>query len=456
MASYQFPESFAWGAATAAYQIEGAVQEDGRKPSVWDVFSRRLRWHTLNRDTGDVACDHYHRYQDDVKLMVQLGIKHYRFSVSWCRIVPDGRGAVNEAGVDFYRRLVDCLLEHGITPYVTLFHWDSPQALEDRYGSWRSREMAKDFADYAEVVVKRLGDRVTRWITLNEIVCFTHMSYGKFPMHAPGKRLQNEQEVWQTSHHALLAHGLACQAIRAASPTPCAVAIVDNPAIPVPISESAENIAAARAAFSRLGINGGAIVPVLTGAYSPQFLTDLGADAPTIEADDLATIHQPLDWFGLNVYSGSYVRAADNDKGFELVPFPKGYPRLHMPWLWVVPESLYWGVCHVNDTLGQVALPIVVTENGCAVKDRLNKANEIADADRIFYLRHHLHAAHRAVSEGYPLQGYFVWSLLDNFEWAWGYSRRFGITYIDYPSQQRIPKASFHWYSECIRQNRVV
>jgi beta-glucosidase len=457
LTSFQFPENFLWGVATAAYQIEGAVTADGRKPSVWDTFSS-TPGRVLNGDTGAIACDHYHRYAEDVRLIAELGVKHYRFSISWSRVIPDGRGAVNETGVDFYRRIVDCLHEHGITPHATLFHWDSPQALEDRYGSWHSREMAQDFADYATAVVQRLGDRLTHWMTLNEITCFTHMGYDayKTPAHAPGTRVQTNKEVWQTSHHALLAHGLGCQAIRAASPVPCSVALVDNPAVPVPITESPEHIAAAHTALQSCGVNGGILFPALTGAYSSVLLEDLGADAPDIQAGDLETIHQPLDALGLNIYTGTYVRAADNPRGYEFLEFRESYPRLHMPWLWIVPDALYWGVRHIRDTLNQPNLPVLITENGCAAQDSLAPEGEVLDLERILYLRNYLRSAQRAVSEGYPLHGYFLWSLMDNFEWAWGYDRRFGITYIDYTTQQRIPKASFRWYKECIRQNRVV
>ncbi len=454
--SYQFPEQFIFGAATSAYQIEGAAEADGRLPSVWDTFSA-TPGRVVNGDTGRVACDHYYRYREDIKLMASLGIKHYRFSLSWCRIIPEGRGAVNEAGLDFYQRLADCLLEYGITPYVTLFHWDSPQALEDRYGSWQSREMAQDFADYAALVVSRLGDRITNWITLNEISCFIHMGYGvgQIPVHAPGTLIKNRQAIWQASHHALLAHGLGCQAIRAASAVPCSVSLVDNFVVTVPIEETDSNLAAARRAFSLEGANGGIIFPVLTGAYSDLLLEQLGKDTPEIEDGDLEIIHQPLDRLGINIYSGVYVRAKEGKLGYEILDFPPGYPRLHMPWLQVVPEALYWGVRHVSETLEQKELPVFITENGCAAQDRLQQG-EVLDSDRIFYLRQYLKAAHRAVNEGYPLEGYFVWSLLDNFEWSWGYDRRFGIIYVDYPTQTRIPKASAHWYSECIRQNRVV
>ncbi len=446
-----------WGSATASYQIEGAIAADGRKPSVWDTFSA-TPGRTLNGDTGEIACDHYHLYERDVDWMVELGIRHYRFSIAWSRIMPDGRGTVNEAGVDFYKRLVDCLRDRGITPHATLFHWDSPQALEDRYGSWQSREMATDYADYVSAVVSRLGDRVTDWMTINEIPCFTHMGYAAnaVPVHAPGTTVRTPKEVWQTSHHAILAHGLGCQAIRAASPGPCTVALVDNFAVTVPVSESPENIAAAKAAFHTCGTNGGIIFPVLTGAYSPVYLEQLGADAPDIAEGDLQNIHQPLDWLGLNIYTGTYVRAADNPRGYEFLDYRETYPRMHMPWLWMLPESLYWGARHVTDSLGKPELPLIFTENGCAAPDEMNAQGEVMDLERILYLRQYLKAVHRAVEEGYPIRGYFLWSLLDNFEWSWGRDRRFGLLYTDYATQKRIPKASFRWYQECIRQNRVV
>ena len=461
MTSYSFPSGFYWGTATSSYQIEGAIDIDGRKPSVWDTFSA-MPDRTRNGDTGAVACEHYHRYPEDVKLMAELGIKHYRFSLSWCRIIPEGRGQINEAGIDFYKRLVDCLRDYGITPHATLFHWDSPQRLEELYGSWRSREMAHDFADYVTATVSRLGDRITNWMTLNEIACFTHLGYGvgQVPMHAPGTVLETEKQVWQTSHHALLAHGLGCQAIRAASPLPCSIALVDNFAVPIPIGETPIHIAAARKAFHVCGQNGGILFPALTGAYSRVLLKQLGNQAPDIQDGDLQIIHQPIDALGFNIYSGVYVRAIEQEPGYQILPFPKGYPRMHMPWLHFTPAALYWGVRHISETVARPNLPIFISENGCAVQDELNQAPnqapEVLDTDRILYLRQYLQAAHRAVSEGYPLKGYFAWSLMDNFEWSWGYDRRFGLVYVDYPTQQRIPKASARWYAECIEQNRVV
>jgi beta-glucosidase len=457
LTSYQFPKNFLWGVATSSYQIEGAAKEDGRKPSVWDTFSA-TPGKVKNGDTGAISCDHYHRYKADIDLMAELGVKDYRFSIAWSRIIPDGRGKVNEKGVDFYKRLVDCLRDKGITPHATLFHWDSPQALEDLYGSWRSREMAKDFADYASAVVSRLGDRITNWMTMNEIVCFTHLGYDvdKDPPFAPGTRVKSRKEVWQTSHNALLAHGMGCQAIRAASPRPCSVALVDTMSVTVPLTESVVDIEAAKKALQTSWVNGGVIFPALTGAYSPAMLEQLGADAPDIQPGDLKIIHQPIDALGINIYTGVYVRATDNKQGYEELKMPKGYPRLNMPWLYIVPESLYWGVRHISETLGRKDLPIFITENGCAAEDEVNANGEVIDSDRIMYLRQYLKSSHRAINEGYPLKGYFLWSFMDNFEWAEGYDRRFGITYIDYKTQKRIPKASFNWYRECIGQNRVV
>jgi beta-glucosidase len=264
------------------------------------------------------------------------------------------------------------------------------------------------------------------------------------------------KDVWQTSHHALLAHGLGCQAIRAATPRPCSIALVDNPGITVPLTESPADIAAAQTAFHTNWVNGGIIFPALTGQYSDLLLQQLGKDAPDIKPGDLELIHQPLDALGLNIYTGTYVRASGNANGYEFLNFPKGYPRLHMPWLWIVPEAMYWAARHVATVLKRPDLPLLITENGCAAQDEVTADGEILDSDRILYLRQYLKSVHRAVDEGYPLKGYFLWSLMDNFEWAWGYDRRFGILHNDFRTQRRTPKASFGWYAECIRQNRVV
>jgi beta-glucosidase len=456
-AEARFPEGFWWGAATASYQVEGGAADGGRKPSVWDTFSH-TKGRTRNGDTGDVACDHYHRYVDDVKLMADLGIKHYRFSIAWPRIVPDGRGAVNEKGVDFYRRLVDTLLKHGITPHATLFHWDSPQALEDRYGSWRSREMAKDFADYVAATVKRLGDRIQYWMTINEIMCFTILGYGvdETPVHAPGTTVKTRKEVQQTIHHALLAHGLACQAIRAASPGPTHVSLVENLESYVPVVETPEHVEAARKAFVCEERNGTMLVPALTGKHNPQAWAKLGADAPDVQPGDLEIIGQPLDALGINLYTGNYVRAAANAQGYEVLPMRKTYPKGSVPWLNIVPESIYWGVRLVSEAVGKRDLPVCISENGFTCEDELSPSGEVFDTERIMYLRAYLRQLQRAVAEGYPVKGYFQWTLMDNFEWSWGFTKRFGITYVDFKTQRRIPKLSYRWYQQVIRENRVL
>ena len=452
-----FPARFWWGAATAAYQLEGAAREDGRKPSIWDTFS-----HTPGKvahgDTGDVACDHYHRYREDVRLMAKLGVKHYRFSISWPRVIPDGRGRVNEKGMDFYRRLVDELLAHNITPHATLYHWDLPQALQDRYRGWESREVAHDFGAYASAVVKRLGDRVTHWMTLNEIQTFVKVGYGvrANAPHAPGIALGRARDRWEVVHHALLAHGLGCQAIRAASPGRCSVAIAENFNPFVPVIETPEHIEATRLAFTRTDANGAIITPLLTGRYDPFWLRQQGAEAPRIRAGDMQTIHQPLDALGFNCYTGSYVKAAETKEGFEVLPMFDGYPRMALPWLTFVPESIYWGIRMVRDALGRGKLPIFISENGCADSGPTGGVKEAADLDRVMYLRSYLRQVERAVHEGFPVVGYFPWSLMDNFEWAEGYSKRFGMVHVDYATQKRTPKLSYRWYRQVIRHRAVV
>ncbi len=456
--SYTFPADFIWGAATASYQIEGAASEGGRKPSVWDTFSK-TPGRVNTGETGDVACDFYHRWPEDIKLMQELGIKNFRFSLAWPRILPDGTGTVNEEGIEFYNRLIDGLIAAGITPHVTLFHWDSPQALEDRYGSWRSRQMADDFADYVKVCVQRFGDRVTNWMTINEIPCFTLLGYGvNVPgVHAPGTIVGSQKEVWQTVHHALLAHGKAVKTIREYSPQPCTISLVDNCGATIPVSESPENIAAARKAFQDSWGNGGITYPVLTGDYSELFKKNKTAlaEMPDVEEGDFEIIQQPLDSYGLNIYSGVYVRAADNADGYEVLNLPEGYPRLDMPWLHVVPESIYWAVRFIKEETDFNG-SFFVAENGCAAKDTIDLNGEIMDLDRLVFIRNYLRNTHRLCDEGYNLSGYFVWSLMDNFEWAWGYAKRFGIVYNNYETQTRIPKQSAKWYAECIKQNRVV
>lgn len=453
-----FPADFWWGSATASYQLEGAANEDGRKPSVWDTFCR-IPGKVENGDTGDIACDHYHRYEEDVKLMADLGVKHYRFSIAWPRIIPDGRGAVNEKGVDFYKRLTDCLLNHGITPHATLFHWDLPQILQDKYGGFQSREIVADFGAYAEAVGTRLSDRITHWMTMNEISCFAFgaaYGVGYKPSHAPGIKLATVKQRSNISHNALLAHGTACQALRASCARTCNVGAAENFNAYVPIYETPENIEAARRAFLRDAANGSIITPILTGHYSDLWMEEFGANAPDIRDGDLALIAQPLDALGFNCYTGTYVRAADNAKGFETFPCFEAYPKGSMPWLNIVPESIYWGIRLITDALGKKDLPMFISENGLADGAKPDSKGAVADIDRVMYMRQYLRNVQRAVSEGYPVVGYFPWSLLDNFEWACGYNKRFGMVRVDYATQKRTPKLSYYWYQQVIRHNGVV
>jgi len=456
-----FPKGFQWGTATAAYQIEGAVADDGRKPSIWDTFS-----HTPGKTddglTGDVACDFYNRFPDDVKLMADLGVKHFRFSISWSRVIPDGRGKVNQKGLDFYRKLADTLRAHGITPHATLYHWDLPQALEDRYSGWQSRRVVADFGDYAAVVAKHLGDRITDWMTLNEISSFTHGSYGfagsprKHPQQAPGLILKTKKEFNQTVHNVLLAHGTACMAIRASSPSNPSVSIAENFGSFIPVAETPGNIRAATLAFRRESPNGGIIIPILTGHYDKGWLHDQGDAAPEIAEGDMKIIHQPLDVLGDNCYSGSYVRESSNARGYEVIPFFPGFPRANTSWLHIVPESIYWSVRGVTDAAGRKDLPILITENGCADGAVANAEGMVYDTDRIMYYRAYLSQLRRAVADGYPVKGFFPWSLLDNFEWARGYTQRFGLVHVDYATQKRTPKLSYDWYRQVIRNNALV
>ena len=452
--SYSFPSSFVWGCATSSYQVEGAAAEDGRGPSVWDTFSRQPGRIDMDH-TGDVSADQYHRYKDDVQLMKWLGLQAYRFSVSWSRVFPEGDGQVNEKGLAYYDRLVDELLANGIEPWLTFFHWDLPQALEDRFGGWQSRETAGCFADYVACVTARLSDRVSNFFTINEFMCFTDAGYrvGDSPRAAaPGKKLP-VRECNQVRHHALLAHGLAVRAIRANACKPPNIGLAENAAICVPAIETDEHIAAARTAMRQL--NGHFLTAVLEGRYPDTYLEDEGRDAPEFSAEDMAIIGSPLDFVGLNAYTPTYVRAdADSPRGFAQIPYPDTHPCMDMPWLRVGPEVIYWGTRLLKEIWDVKA--VVISENGSPGVDKPAHDGEIYDTDRTMYVRHHLIAAHRAVSEGLPLKAYFLWSLLDNFEWTYGYCKRCGIVYVNFETQERIPKLSAKFYREAIARNAVV
>jgi beta-glucosidase len=441
----RFPKDFVWGCATAAYQIEGAVNEDGRGQTIWDVFS-----HTAGRiqqgATGDVACDSYHRFREDTRLLKNLGVGAYRMSIAWSRIFPEGRGQANQRGVDHYRRVVDDLLENGIQPYITLFHWDLPVGLP---GGWQSRDTAMAFADYAGYVARQLGDRVSHFMTINEFRCFSDLSYkvGKF---APGLRL-SDQAVNQIRHHGVLAHGLGVQAIRAHASAAVHVGLADNPVISLPVIETPEHVAAARRATREE--NAPFLTAVLEGSYLDHYLQAAGPDAPAVLAGDMRAIGSPLDFVGINVYAGQYVRADPSAAGYVVLRQLPSTPRMPLPWLYVEPESAYWAIRHVAELWQPRA--IYISENGCVTKDPL-VAGRVDDADRIMYLRNYIGQMHRAVVEGYPAAGYFLWSLMDNFEWAEGFTARFGLHYTDFQTQQRIPKLSAEWYRELIARGQLV
>ncbi|MCM8748747.1 GH1 family beta-glucosidase [Thermomicrobiaceae bacterium CFH 74404] len=451
MVERRFPDGFLWGTATAAYQIEGAVDEDGRGPSIWDTFSH-TPGKTFEGHTGDVACDHYHRWPEDVHLMQQLGAPAYRFSIAWPRILPQGTGQVNQRGLDFYDRLVDALLQAEITPFVTLYHWDLPQALQDR-GGWAARETAEAFAAYADVVARRLGDRVKHWITHNEpwVVAFVGHFLG---VHAPG--IQDARIAIQVSHHLLLSHGHAVPAIRAASPD-AQVGITLNLSPVRPATEAEEDRLAAQRYDGFL--NRWFLDPLFGRGYPQDMLATYGELAPTAQTGDLDAIAVPIDFLGVNYYTPAFVRydaSVLNPLKAILVPPEElqaaGYELTEMGWA-IVPDGLYELLIRLQRDFAPST--IYITENGAAFADQLEDG-AVRDPKRIAFLHDHFAAAHRALQDGVPLRGYFVWSLMDNFEWAHGYSKRFGLIYIDYETLERIPKESYAWYSEVIRANGLV
>ncbi|MGA7316706.1 MAG: GH1 family beta-glucosidase [Silvibacterium sp.] len=443
--SLRFPANFIWGCATSAYQIEGAVEEDGRAPSIWDTFSHSPG-KTFQGDTGDVADDSYHLYKEDVKLLKNLGVKGYRFSISWSRIFPAGTGQPSEKGLSYYEHVVDELLTNNIVPYVTLYHWDLPQALP---GGWQSRDTAKAFSDYAAYVTKRLSDRVQYFFTTNELVCITDVGY-KLGLFAPGLKLPAAQ-VNQVRHHAVLAHGLAVQAIRANARTGTQVGLAENAVVYVPVIESPEHIEAAQRA-TREG-NAPFFTAIMEGKYMDSYLDSQGANALRVEDGDMKVIGSPLDFVGLNVYQPEYVRADGSSTGYSVEARPSSYPHMASPWLFIGPEAIYWAIRNVNDICRPLAL--YITENGCSADDVVTTEGRVEDTDRVMFLRNYLTHLQRAVSEGCPIKGYFLWSLLDTFEFPDGYSKRFGIHYVDFKTQVRTPKLSAEWYREVILRKAV-
>ncbi|HVA30243.1 MAG TPA: GH1 family beta-glucosidase [Gaiellaceae bacterium] len=435
----EFPPGFIWGAATSAYQIEGAADEDGRGRSIWDSFCEQPGA-VLNGDTGAVACDFYHRYHQDIALMQKLGLDGFRFSIAWPRILPEGRGRVNQAGLDFYDRLVDNLLAADLRPFPTLYHWDLPQALEDA-GGWPVRATAEAFAEYVELVAARLGDRILDWTTHNEPYCASWLGYG-LGVHAPGRT--DLADAAAAAHHVLLSHGLAVDVLRRECPGAEVGIVLDS--WPVhPASDDPRDAAAAAAADgfrNRLFFD-----PVLRGRYPDDVLERLGDAAPDVRDGDLATIAAPLDFLGANNYSRTVVAAGDDGEPVEIAP--TGAPTTAMGWE-IYPDGIYEVLTRLHRDYD--APPLYVTENGAAFPDLRGDDGRIDDRDRIDYLESYLGAVARAIDEGVPVRGYFVWSLLDNFEWAFGYSKRFGLVYVDFETLQRIPKSSFYWYRDQIAE----
>ena len=455
MTQLQFPDGFVWGAASAAYQVEGAPDADGKGPSIWDTFS-----HTPGKvyhgDTGDVACDSYHRYPEDVALLKRLGVGSYRFSLSWPRIQPDGRGAPNAKGLDYYKRLADALLENGIEPSVTLYHWDLPQALEDK-GGWASRDIAEYFAEFTAIAAGALSDRVKRWITINEPWIVQFLGY-RIGIHAPG--IKDAAKATAATHHVLLAHGRAMQALRAATTDQTQAGITLNLGVIRPTSPEAADHAAEHDARQ----NGVFLGPLLRGAY-PERLSAEFSPAKTdglVRDGDFAVIGEPMDFLGVNFYAPNYVGVARPDgeprrgekpgePGFMQVR-PAGTQVTSTGWI-VEPSSLYDLMTRLRDEAP--GLPLYITENGSAWHDYVTQDGAVHDEERTSYLRGHLAALHRAIADGADVRGYFAWSLMDNFEWAEGYSKRFGLTFVDFGTQKRILKDSGKFYAEVVRANAL-
>ena len=446
-----FPERFLWGVATSAYQVEGAIHEGGRGTSIWDTFSG-TRGRIRGGDTGDIACDQYHRYPEDVALMAALGIGAYRFSVAWPRIQPDGSGPPNQEGLDHYRRLVDALNAHGIAPVLTLYHWDLPQALEDA-GGWPNRDTASRFAEYAETVHRSLAGEVARWITLNEPWCSAWLGYGS-DIHAPGR--DDVALAWAATHHLLLGHGLAMQAMSGAGD----VGIALNLQPTRPASDDPADVRAAR--LADLQMNAMYLDPLFGRGYPADLVEHHrpASDPTFVREGDLETIAAPIDFLGVNYYR-RFTVVGGPSRGTEELPgsvgawsvIPPGAEVTAMGWP-IEPDGLAEVLLRVHRDYGVDR--IFVTETGAAFDDEMDGSGEVRDHRRIAFLRDHVAQARAALASGVPLEGFFVWSVLDNFEWAEGYSKRFGLVHVDFASQRRTPKASARWYRDLIGSQRAV
>ena len=461
-----FPSRFVWGTSTAAYQIEGAVHEDGRTPSIWDTFSH-TQGRVVNGDTGDVACDHYHRWNEDLNLLADLGVSAYRFSIAWPRIHPDVTGPANAAGLDFYKRLIGGLLDRGITPLPTMYHWDLPQSLEDK-GGWVNRDTALRFADYATTLLEQL-DGVDKWTTFNEPWCSAWLGYG-YGHHAPGR--DDIGEAAAATHHLLYAHGLGVRAARTIRPE-VEIGLTLNLGVLRPGTLEDQDLEAVRRADGNQ--NRIFLDPLFRGEYPADMLqhySDVSPGFSVVQDGDLGIISSPIDFLGVNFYSpGTVFGAGREDKarevGYNVGPRSEeptvnnlqilgvetpGRPKTAMEWE-IDATALHELLVRIKDEYTQI--PLFITENGAAFHDYVDASGEVRDPQRIHYVHDHLAACLDAIDDGVNLQGYFLWSLLDNFEWAFGYSRRFGIVWVDYETGRRIPKRSYHWYRDIVTSNQL-
>lgn len=444
-----FPEDFIWGVATASYQVEGGAHEDGKGDSIWNEFERRPG--AIDGDvSGEVTCDQYHRFREDIAIMREMGVKAYRFSMSWSRVLPEGRGAINRKGLDYYKILCDELLKNGIEPYMTWYHWDLPLALQRDFGGWESRETVKYFSEYVERISKELQGRVKHYFTINEFLACADVGYGLGHI-APGLMLSGKR-LNQVRHHVLLAHGTALNALHATAPD-AKVGLAENPWFMVPVIDVPEHVEAAKQAFREQ--NAHFLTAVMEGRYPDCYLEKEKDNAPEFTDEDMRLIGGKMDFLGLNIYFGKFVRKGDGETPYTIfnedtAPHEPGLADLRYE-----PDSMYWG-CRFVSELWNVP-EILISENGTRARDRIHpQTGEIYDLFRIKFLRNYLTSLSRAVSENFPVKGYFHWSLLDNLEWNQGFAPRFGLVYVNFRTLERIPKLSSKWYRELIRSGGIV
>lgn len=447
-----FCKDFAWGAATSSYQIEGGAYEDGKGLHIWDVFCRE-KGRIAGGQSGDVTCDHYHRFHEDVAIMKEMGLKAYRFSLSWARILPDGTGRINEAGVRFYNQLIDALLEAGIEPYITLFHWDYPYELYKK-GGWMNGESIQWFGEYAKVVAECFSDRVTKFFTLNEPQCFIGLSYLE-GVHAPGVKAPL-RDTFTMAHHVLMAHGMAVRMMRRYAKQEIQIGYAPTGTMSYPASDRPEDIEAARSHLFGLAAEDDDWTwnvsmwsdPVLLGAYPAEALERYSDYMPEIRPEDMSLISEPIDFYGQNIYNGNRIRCGKDGRP-EIVKRYDGFPRTAIGWP-ITPECLYWGPQFLYERYKK---PIYITENGLSCHDVISLDGKVHDPNRIDFLSRYLGCLKKAVEDGVDIRGYFQWSLMDNFEWHSGYGERFGLIFVDYPTQKRVWKDSAYWYRDVVKEN---